>query len=75
MKASEPRAGKPTSGPEAAIVDPSGGFAASPRAALSPYGTRVTEVVAGRVETRFYELILDAQARAAMYGGNPVVQP
>ena len=52
-----------------------GGFAASLRADLSPYGIRVTEIVAGRVETRLYDNILDAKARAAMYGGDPVVQP
>ena len=50
-------------------------FAASLRADLSPYGVRVTEIVAGRVETGLYKDILDARARAAMYGGNPVVQP
>lgn len=52
-----------------------GGFAASLRADLSPYGIRVTEIVAGRVETGLYKDILDAEARAAMYGGDPVVQP
>lgn len=51
------------------------GFAASLRADLSPYGVRVTEIVAGRVETPLYKDILDAAARAAMYGGNVVVQP
>jgi 3-hydroxy acid dehydrogenase/malonic semialdehyde reductase len=51
------------------------GFAASLRADLSPYGIRVTEIVAGRVETPLYKDILDAKARAAMYAGNVAVQP
>ena len=51
-----------------------GGFAASLRADLSPHGVRVTEIVAGRVETQLYKDILDAEARAAMYAG-VVVQP
>jgi 3-hydroxy acid dehydrogenase/malonic semialdehyde reductase len=51
------------------------GFAASLRADLSPHGIRVTEIVAGRVETQLYDDILDDKARAAMYGGNKVVQP
>lgn len=51
------------------------GFAASLRADLSPYGIRVTEIVPGRVETRLYKDILDAEARAAMYAGNVAVQP
>ena len=51
------------------------GFAASLRADLSPCGVRVTEIVAGRVETQLYKDILGAEARAAMYGGNVVVQP
>lgn len=51
------------------------GFAASLRADLSPYGIRVTEIVAGRVETPLYRDILDAKARAAMYAGNVAVQP
>ncbi|MBV8183956.1 MAG: SDR family oxidoreductase [Hyphomicrobiales bacterium] len=51
------------------------GFAASLRADLSPYGIRVTEIVAGRVETPLYNDILDEKARAAMYAGNVAVQP
>jgi 3-hydroxy acid dehydrogenase / malonic semialdehyde reductase len=51
------------------------GFAAALRADLSPYGIRVTEIVAGRVETPLYKDILDAKARAAMYAGNVAVQP
>ena len=51
------------------------GFAASLRADLSQYGIRVTEIVPGRVETRLYKAILDAESRAAMYAGNVAVQP
>ena len=51
------------------------GFAASLRADLSQYGIRVTEIVPGRVETRLYEGVVDAQTRAAMYAGNAAVQP
>ena len=51
------------------------GFAASLRADLSPYGVRVTEIVAGRVETQLYKNILDEKARAAMYAANTAVQP
>lgn len=51
------------------------GFAASLRADLSQFGIRVTEIVPGRVETRLYKDILDAEARAAMYAGNVAVQP
>ena len=50
------------------------GFAASLRADLSGYGIRVTEIVAGRVETQLYDAILDAEARRRMYA-NPVPQP
>jgi NADP-dependent 3-hydroxy acid dehydrogenase YdfG len=45
------------------------------RADLSPHGVRVTEIVAGRVETRLYETILDEKARAAMYAGDVALQP
>ena len=51
------------------------GFAASLRADLSPYGIRVTEIVAGRVETQLYKDILDKKARAAMYAAKTAVQP
>ncbi|TIO99403.1 MAG: SDR family NAD(P)-dependent oxidoreductase, partial [Mesorhizobium sp.] len=50
------------------------GFAGALRADLSPSGIRVTEIVAGRVETQLYQDILDADARAAMYASK-VVQP
>lgn len=52
-----------------------GGFAASLRADLSPYGVRVTEIVAGRVETGLYRDVLDTETRAAMYAGGAAVQP
>jgi 3-hydroxy acid dehydrogenase/malonic semialdehyde reductase len=51
------------------------GFAASLRADLSPFGIRVTQIVAGRVETQLYKGVLDAESRAAMYAGNVAVQP
>ncbi len=51
------------------------GFAASLRTDLSPHGVRVTEIVAGRVETRLYETILNEGARAAMYAGDVALQP
>ena len=51
------------------------GFAAALRADLSPFGIRVTEIVAGRVETQLYKDILDPESRAAMYAGNVAVQP
>ncbi|WP_280821746.1 SDR family oxidoreductase [Pseudaminobacter soli (ex Li et al. 2025)] len=51
------------------------GFAAALRADLSADGIRVTEIVAGRVETQLYKGILDTNARAAMYAGNTAVQP
>jgi len=51
------------------------GFAAALRADLSPHGIRITEIVAGRVETQLYKDILDESVRAAMYAGNTAVQP
>ncbi|MFT4151947.1 MAG: SDR family NAD(P)-dependent oxidoreductase [Paracoccaceae bacterium] len=50
-------------------------FAAALRAELSPAGVRVTEVVAGRVETGLYRGVFDAEQRAAMYAGAQAVQP
>jgi 3-hydroxy acid dehydrogenase/malonic semialdehyde reductase len=52
-----------------------GGFAQSLRLDLAPHGLRVTEIVAGRVETGLYRDRLSVQARAAMYAGNAAVQP
>ena len=51
------------------------GFAAALRADLSPHGIRITEIVAGRVETQLYKDILEESVRAAMYAGNTAVQP
>ena len=45
-----------------------GGFAQSLRLDLSPSGVRVTEIVAGRVETGLYKGLLSAEARAEMAG-------
>lgn len=52
-----------------------GAFAQSLRLDLSPAGVRVTEIVAGRVESPLYKDVLSAEARAAMYAGNTAVQP
>ncbi len=52
-----------------------GGFAQSLRLDLSAHGVRVTEIVAGRVESPLYKDVLSADARAAMYAGNTAVQP
>ena len=52
-----------------------GGFAQALRLDMAPYGVRVTEIVAGRVETGLYNALLPPEARAAMYAGNAAVQP
>ena len=52
-----------------------GGFAQSLRLDLSASGVRVTEIVAGRVESPLYKDVLSPEARAAMYAGNTAVQP
>jgi 3-hydroxy acid dehydrogenase / malonic semialdehyde reductase len=52
-----------------------GGFAQSLRLDLAADGVRVTEIVAGRVETPLYKDVLSAEARAAMYAGQTAVQP
>ncbi len=52
-----------------------GGFAQTLRLELAPSGVRVTEIVAGRVETQLYKDILGPEARATMYAGNTAVQP
>ena len=52
-----------------------GGFAQALRLELATSGVRVTEIVAGRVETPLYKDLLPAEARAAMYAGNTAVQP
>jgi len=52
-----------------------GGFAQSLRLDLSSSGVRVTEIVAGRVESPLYKDVLSLEARAAMYAGKTAVQP
>lgn len=52
-----------------------GGFAQALRLDLAPHGVRVTEIVAGRVETGLYRGRLPEEARAAMYQGGQAVQP
>ncbi len=52
-----------------------GGFAQALRLDMAPHGVRVTEIVAGRVETGLYRDLLSPDARAAMYAGNSAVQP
>lgn len=52
-----------------------GGFAGSLRLDMAPSGVRVTEIVAGRVETGLYRDILPEGQRAAMYAGGGAVQP
>lgn len=52
-----------------------GAFAQSLRLELAPSLVRVTEIVAGRVETRLYRDVLSEAERAAMYAGPSVVQP
>lgn len=51
------------------------GFAQALRLDMAPAGVRVTEIVAGRVETGLYRDVLDDAARAAMYAGRSAVQP
>lgn len=52
-----------------------GGFAQALRLDMAPHGVRVTEIVAGRVETGLYRDLLSPEARAAMYAGSSAVQP
>lgn len=52
-----------------------GAFAQSLRLDLSAAGVRVTEIVAGRVESPLYKDVLSETARAAMYAGQTAVQP
>ena len=51
------------------------GFASSLRLDLAPHAVRVTEIVAGRVETGLYKDLLSEDARAAMYANQSAVQP
>lgn len=50
-------------------------FAAALRCDLSSSNVRVTEIVAGRVETALYRDVLSDQARAGMYQAFDAVQP
>lgn len=52
-----------------------GGFAQALRLDLAPHNIRVTEIVAGRVETSLYNTLLPPDSRAAMYANNAAVQP
>ena len=52
-----------------------GGFAQALRLELAPAGVRVTEIVAGRVETALYRDVLPQAARDAMYANHAAVQP
>lgn len=52
-----------------------GGFAQALRLDMAPHGVRVTEIVAGRVETGLYKDLLSDEARAAMYANASAVQP
>jgi 3-hydroxy acid dehydrogenase / malonic semialdehyde reductase len=52
-----------------------GAFAQALRLDMAPHGVRVTEIVAGRVETSLYKDIASAEARAAMYANQSAVQP
>lgn len=52
-----------------------GAFTQALRLDMAPAGIRVTEIVAGRVETDLYKDILSAEARAAMYANQSAVQP
>lgn len=50
-------------------------FAAALRCDLSGSGVRVTEIVAGRVETELYRGVLTDTARDALYSASRAVQP
>lgn len=52
-----------------------GGFAQALRLDLAPHGVRVTEIVAGRVESGLYRNLLSSEAREAMYANASAVQP
>lgn len=52
-----------------------GVFAQALRLDMAPHGVRVTEIVAGRVETGLYRDILSPETRAAMYANRSAVQP
>lgn len=52
-----------------------GAFAQALRLDMAPHGVRVTEIVAGRVESSLYKDIVSPEARAAMYANQSAVQP
>ncbi|GKW48739.1 SDR family oxidoreductase [Halomonas sp. NCCP-2165] len=52
-----------------------GSFAQALRLDVADHGVRVTEIVAGRIETNLYRDILPEDTRAAMYAGHSAVQP
>lgn len=52
-----------------------GSFAQSLRIEVAGLGIRVSEIVAGRVETELYIDILSPEARAAMYANQTAIQP
>lgn len=52
-----------------------GGFAQALRLDMAPAGVRVTEIVAGRVESGLYKGLVPEEVRAAMYAGGTAVQP
>lgn len=52
-----------------------GAFGQALRLEMAAHGVRVTEIVAGRVETGLYKNLLSAEALEAMYAGNSAVQP
>jgi 3-hydroxy acid dehydrogenase / malonic semialdehyde reductase len=51
------------------------GFAQALRMDMAPHGVRITEIVAGRVETALYQHQLTPETRAAMYANGSAVQP
>ncbi|GAB4578582.1 MAG: SDR family oxidoreductase [Anaerolineales bacterium] len=51
------------------------GFAQALRLDLADHGIRVTEIVAGRVETNLYLNILSEEKRKAMYANDSAAQP
>ena len=51
------------------------GFSQALRLDMAPHRVRVTEIVAGRVETSLYNERLPVDVRAAMYAGQTAVQP
>lgn len=52
-----------------------GGFAQALRLDLADQGVRVTEIVAGRIETALYKDVLSAKARADMYRPGTTLHP